>query len=161
MGWHPHGLVGTPWLSHFPLRPGWTQAWRCALTFPGGSPTAPLPLCLLGWGSAVAIAVECWKSSPQSMGFGTGSRHGCHVAPDAAIGLRVPRRVCPMHAPHPSSTSAFGCSCAFMHDAPFQFLFTPSGAPMCIPAEPDICSLPAWLQRLPQLSLCPPTPGGI
>lgn len=27
--------------------------------------------------------------------------------------------------------------------------------------ETDICSLPAWLQRLSQLSLCSPTPGAI
>lgn len=67
-----------------------------------------------------------------------------------------------MHVPHSlSSTSAFDCSCAFMHDVPFQIIFAPSRAPMCIPAEPDIRSFPAWLLRLPQLSLCPPTPRGI
>lgn len=31
---------------------------------------------------------------------------------------------------------------------------------MCTPEEPGISSLPAWLQCLPQLSLCPAKPRG-
>lgn len=98
------------------------------------------------------------KQPPDRAGFGTSSGHRRLTAADAADGLGGPQMGLLRARPSPPKTvrAPLGAPSAFEHVAPSQI---PSRAPMRIPAEPDTRSLSAWLQRLPRLYPCPPTPG--